>query len=221
MLKAKVDSLQVELQANAKSLAMLDEVGVMLDSIETNRIVLRSGVVEGTKYSDYSQRLKNLNEYIQNTQVKLAELEKTSKKNKTYASMVAKLKSELEGSRQQIAALQIEVEKAREANALLAQSVTQKDSLLAVNAEVIRVKEQDIASLELKVQEVNKNSVNAQADLYYAQGQALELAAARTKLAPRKKKETQREALELYKRAYSLGKKDAKERIEQLEKVLS
>ena len=221
MLKAKVDSLQVELQANAKSLAMLDEVGVMLDSIETNRIVLRSGVVEGTKYSDYSQRLKNLNEYIQTTQVKLAELEKASKKNKTYASMVAKLKSELEGSRQQIAALQIEVEKAREANALLAQSVTQKDSLLAVNAEVIKVKEQDIASLELKVQEVNQNSVNAQADLYYAQGQALELAAARTKLAPRKKKETQREALELYKRAYSLGKTDAKDRIEQLEKALS
>lgn len=221
MLKVKLDSLNVELKANTKSLAMLDEVGVMLDSIESNRMALRSGVVEGTKYSDYSQRLKNLNEYIQSTQLKLAELEQVSRKNKTYASLVAKLKSELEGSRQQIAALQIEVEKTREANVMLTQVVVQKDSLLATNTEVIKMKEQDIASLELKIQEVNQNSVNAQADLYFAQGQALELAAARTKLAPRKKKETQREALELYKRAYSLGKTDAMERIEELERVLS
>jgi hypothetical protein len=55
----------------------------------------------------------------------------------------------------------------------------------------------------------------------YAQGQALEIAAARTKLAPRKKKETQREALELYKQSYSLGKQEAKFKIDELEKVVS
>ena len=39
----------------------------------------------------------------------------------------------------------------------------------------------------------------------------------RTKLAPRKKKETLREAIELYKKALSLGKTEAQERITALE----
>jgi hypothetical protein len=221
MLKGKVDSLNVVVQANEKTLATLDEVGVMLDSIEADRMALRLGTVEGTKYSDYAQRLQNLNEYIQTTQTKIAQLETTLQKNKSYASLVEKLKSELEGSKQQIAALELEVGKAREQNGLLAKTITQKDSMLLVNTEVIRLKEQDVAKMEVQVKETNQSSINTQADLYFAQGQALELAAARTKLAPRKKKETQREALELYKRAYSLGKADSKERIEKLEKVLS
>ena len=59
---------------------------------------------------------------------------------------------------------------------------------------------------------------NVQADMYFAQAQALETAAQRTKFAPRKKKETKREALELYKLAYSLGKAEAQNRIDELEK---
>jgi chromosome segregation ATPase len=225
MLKGKVDSLHAVVKTNEQTLATLDEVGVMLDSIEADRMSLRLGIVEGTKYSDYTHRLKNLNEYIQTTQTKLAKLEGEVTKNKAsnsaYASIVTKLKGELEGTKQQIAALQLEVGKAHESNALLTQSINKKDSLLVMNAEVIKLKEQDVAKMEVKVQEINQSSTNAQADLYYAQGQALELAAARTRLAPRKKKETQREALELYRRAYSLGKTDSKERIEKLEKVLS
>ncbi len=224
-LKAKVDSLNVELQASEKTAQMLQEVGVMLDSIETNRLMLRSGVVEGTQYTDYSGRLNNLNAYIKETQSKLTELEESLKKSKasssTYMSMVAKLKSDLETSTQQIAALQQEVETVRGENQSLARNVSQRDSLITVNTETIKVREQDIANLEGKVEEINKNSINTQADLYFAQGQALELAAHRTQFAPRKKKETKREALELYKRAYSLGKEDAKPRIDELEKDLS
>jgi len=225
MLKAKVDSLNVELQASEKTAQMLQEVGVMLDSIETNRLMLREGVVEGTQYTDYSGRLNNLNAYIKETQGKLNELEQSLKKSKSasanYMAMVTKLKADLETSTQQIAALQQEVETVRGENQTLARNVSQKDSLITVNTETIKVREQDIASLEGKVEEINKNAINTQADMYFAQGQALELAAHRTNFAPRKKKETKREALELYKRAYSLGKEDAKPRIDELEKDLS
>jgi chromosome segregation ATPase len=221
MLKGKVDSLNVVVQTNEKTLATLDEVGVMLDSIEADRMALRLGTVEGTKYSDYKLRLSNLNEYIQNTQTKIAQLETSVQKNKSYGALIEKLKGELEGSKQQIAALEIEVSKAREQNGLLAKTITQKDSMLVITAEVIKVKEQDVAKMEVQVKETNQSSINTQADLYYAQGQALEIAAARTKFAPRKKKDTQREALELYKRAYSLGKTDSKVSIDRLEKVLS
>lgn len=225
MLKAKVDSLNVELQASEKTAQMLQEVGVMLDSIETNRLMLREGVVEGTQYTDYSGRLNNLNAYIKETQAKLSELEQSLKKSKSasanYMAMVTKLKADLETSTQQIAALQTEVETVRGENQTLARTVSQKDSTITVNTETIKVREQDIASLEGKVEEINKNAINTQADMYFAQGQALELAAHRTQFAPRKKKETKREALELYKRAYSLGKEDAKPRIDELEKDLS
>ncbi len=225
MLKAKVDSLNVELQASEKTAQMLQEVGVMLDSIETNRLMLREGVVEGTQYTDYSGRLNNLNAYIKETQGKLTELEASLKKSKSassnYMAMVNKLKADLETSTQQIAALQQEVETVRGENQALARNVSQKDSVITINTETIKVREQDIASLEGKVEEINKNAINTQADMYFAQGQALELAAHRTNFAPRKKKETKREALELYKRAYSLGKEDAKPRIDELEKDLS
>jgi len=48
----------------------------------------------------------------------------------------------------------------------------------------------------------------------------VEEAANRTKLAPRKKKETLREAVELYKKALSLGKSEAQDNITALEKKL-
>ncbi|MBP9926357.1 MAG: hypothetical protein KBF45_10215 [Cyclobacteriaceae bacterium] len=224
-LKAKVDSLQVELNASQQTAGMLQEVSIMLDSIESSRVNLRSGVVEGTDYKDYAGRMKNLNTYIQQTQSKLDEMETSLKNSKAssskYASMVKKLKTDLETSTQQVAALQIEVENYRADNQYLAKSVVEKDSLITVNSEVIKVREQDIAALETKVQDITTSATTTQADLLYAQGQALETAADRTKLAPRKKKETQREALELYKKSYSLGKEEAKVKIEELEKATS
>lgn len=224
-LKAKVDSLSTELVASQKAAATLNEVGIMLDSIESSRLVLRSGVVEGTGYADYAGRMRNLNDYVKMTQNKIEELEasliKTKNSSSVYAAMVQKLKGELESSTQQIAALQSEVERYRTENQTLYGTVVKKDSLLATNAEMIKVKEQDIATLEIKVQNVTTASIVTKADLLYEQGVALELAASRTKLAPRKKKETQREALELYKQSFSLGKQEAKDKIELLEKALS
>jgi hypothetical protein len=46
----------------------------------------------------------------------------------------------------------------------------------------------------------------------------VEEAANRTKLAPRKKKETYKEAIELYKKALSMGKQEAQDKITALEK---
>ncbi len=224
-LKAKVDSLSMELNASQQVAAQLHDVSVMLDSIESSRVILREGVVESTNYNDYATRMKNLNNYIKETQGKLEEMETSLKKSKassnTFATMVKKLKAELETSTQQVAALQIEVEKYRAENQMLASTVVQKDSLISSNTEVIKVKEQDIAALEAKVTDISTNATMTKADLLYAQGQALETAADRTKLAPRKKKETQREALELYKQSYSLGKQEAKAKIEALEKEVS
>jgi chromosome segregation ATPase len=221
-LQAQNDSLRTELQVSQQTAVTLQEIGVLIDSIDANRQLLRTDVVEGTSYTDYKTRLQGINSHIQETQVKIADLEKSLKSAKgSYATTIKRLKADLELSTQQIAALQGEVEKMRGENQALAMTVSKRDSVINTNLETIKMKEQDVATLEAKVEEVNTASKASQADLYFAQAQALETAAARTKFAPKKKKETQREALELYKLSLSLGKSEAQTKIDELQKVLS
>lgn len=221
-LHAQVDSLRTELQVSQQTAQQLNEVGILIDSIDASRQLLRTDVVEGTSYKDYSGRLKSINNHIRETQAKIAELEKSVKSSKAsssgYSATIKRLKADLEASTAQIAALQTEVERMRGENANLTASVNQKDSLINLNTETIKMREQDVANLETKVEEINTQSRLTQADMYFAQAQALETAADRTKFAPKKKKETRREALELYKLSYSLGKSEAQQKIDELEK---
>jgi chromosome segregation ATPase len=221
-LKAQVDSLKTELQTSQQTAAQLSEIGTLIDSIDASRQLLRTDVVEGTSYTDYKSRLQSINTHIKDTQAKIAQLEKSLKSTKGgYATTIKRLKADLELSTQQIAALQSEVDRMRGENTALAKTVTEKDSVLTTKLETIKMKEQDVANLEARVEEVNAASKASQADLYFAQAQALETAADRTKFAPKKKKETRREALELYKLSLSLGKSEAQARIDELEKQLS
>jgi chromosome segregation ATPase len=221
-LITQVDSLQIELQSSLKTATALQEVGVLLDSIDASRNMLRTQVVEGTSYADYKNRLNELNQYIRDTQDKITELENSlTKSNRNYAATIKRLKADLEKSMQQVASLQEEVEKVRNENTMLAQTVNQRDEKITEQAGVIQVKEENIVALETRIDEINKLSTQSKADLYFAQAVALEEAADRTKFAPKKKKETIREALELYRQALSLGKEEAGERISELEKELS
>ena len=221
-LQSQNDSLRTELQASQQTAATLQEIGTLIDSIDASRQLLRTDVVEGTSYTDYKTRLQGINSHIKETQSKIASLEKSLKNTKgQYATTIKRLKADLELSTQQITALQGEVDKMRGENQQLAMTVNQRDSAITQNLETIKMKEQDVANLEAKVEEVNAASKASQADLYFAQAQALETAADRTKFARKKKKETQREALELYKLSLSLGKQEAQAKIDELQKELS
>jgi len=219
-LQSKVDSLQVELESSKQTAATLQEVGVLLDSIDANRQLLRANMVEGTSVTDYKTRLNNVNSYVKETEAKIAQLEKTAKKTSGYAGTIKRLRAELETSTQQLAVLQQEGERLRGENQSLAKNVSQRDSLLSERSEYIKAKEADLAGLETKVVQINEEAKTNQANLYFAQAQALETAAHRTKFAPRKKKETIREAIELYKIALSLGKTEAQSKIDELEKAI-
>lgn len=220
-LQAQVDSLRTELQVSQQTNKEFEEVGALIDSIDASRQLLRADVVEGTSYKDYKNRLVSINNHIRETQAKIAELETTVKRNSATQATIKRLKADLELRSQQIAALQEEVERFRGENANLSRSVNERDSLLAVNSETIKLREQDIAALETQVEETSTSAKNTQADLYFAQAQALETAADRTKFAPKKKKETIKEALELYKMSLSFGKEEAQAKIDELEKELS
>ena len=83
-LQSKVDSLNTELQASKQVEEQMREVDQLIDSIDASRRVLRANVVEGTSYDNYASRLRDVNQYIKDTQSKIAELEKLQKARKVY-----------------------------------------------------------------------------------------------------------------------------------------
>lgn len=223
-LQSQVDSLRRDAEHNRLLSQTLGEVGALLDSIDLNRNILRTEMAEGTSFSDYADRLKSINIHIKDTQQKLADLEQTlvnsKATNKGYLATIKRLQSDLASSTLQAATLQKEVETIRVENAALAEQNNRQIIELTEKAEIIKMKENDFAALEARTNEITAQAKTNQADLYFAQAQALETAAQRTRFAPKKKKEAQREALELYKVALSLGKIEAQKKIEELQKVI-
>jgi hypothetical protein len=179
-------------------------------------------MVEGKSYSDYVSRLKEINVYIQQTETKLAQLEKSSSNSsKASKASVRRLKADLAKRTEEVLELQTQIAKAREENLALWTNVNEKDSLITLRNQVIKLNETDIESLEKLVNDTQAENKIQVANLYYKQAQALETAANRTQFAPRKKREAREEALDLYKLSLSLGKLEAQKKIDELEKKLS
>jgi chromosome segregation ATPase len=225
-LQSQVDSLRVELETSQKMAGTLLEVGVLMDSIDANRQLLRvnMNLEQGISYDDYTARMDDINDYVKNTEKKLSALEEELKKSKTsassYAGTIKKLRKDLETKAQEIAGLQEQVDKYRNENQNLIQTVDLQESMLLDKEVQIIEKNQELALIEARIQELMIQSKMTEAEAYYARGEAIEEAANRTKLAPKKKKETYREALELYKKALSLGNDQAQAKIDAMEAKL-
>ena len=223
-LQSKVDSLTVELETQQRMAQTLQDVGVLMDSIDANRQLLRVNMVEGTTYDNYTSRMKDLNNYVRETEEKIEELEKQLRKSKNnanaFASTIKKLKAELTSKSNEITALQEKVEMTRNENQNLSQTIKLQEDELSQKEEEIRAKEEELALIEVRIQELMINSKVSEADAYFARAQAVEETANRTKLAPKKKKASYQEAIELYKKSLSLGKKEAQAKITALQKKI-
>lgn len=223
-LKSQVDSLKRELETSQEMAQTLTEVGTLMDSIDASRQLLRVNMVEGTTYDDYSSRMKDINSYVRETQEKIAALEKSLRSSKAnsaaFSSTIKKLKADLDSRTQEIAMLQEQVEKYRSENENLINTVGLQEAEIADKQAQIEAKSQELALIEARVQELMIQSKVSEADAYFTRAQAVEEAASRTKLAPRKKKETLKEAVELYRKSLSLGKNEAQAKIDELEQKL-
>ena len=221
-LQSQVDSLKFELQTTQELAKTLTDVGVLMDSIDASRQLLRVNMVEGTTYDDYSSRMKDINNYVKDTQSKIEDLEKALKKSKgssnAFSAAIKKLKADLEERSKEITNLQGQVEQLSNENRNLITTTELQEAELSDKEAQIEAKGQELALIEARVQEIMIQSKMSEADSYYARGEAVEEAANRTKLAPKKKKETLKEALELYKKAQSLGNANAQAKIVLLEK---
>jgi|APTNR8051073442_1049403.scaffolds.fasta_scaffold00005_359 uncharacterized coiled-coil DUF342 family protein len=223
-LTSQVDSLRQELMTSQEAAHTLQEVGTLIDSIDASRHLLRTNMIEGTTYDNYISRMNDLNTYVKETDRKIRELEKSSRKSKStassYAATIKKLKNDLEKTNREMIALQELVANYRTENQNLAQTIGMRDSEILQKNEEIKIKQQELTTMETRVQDLMIQSKLDEAESYYVRAQLVEETANRTKFAPRKKKATQRQALELYKMSLFLGKDDAQPKIAQLEKKL-
>ncbi|MFO0506945.1 MAG: hypothetical protein ACK5X6_08870, partial [Chryseotalea sp.] len=147
-------------------------------------------------------------------------LKKSKNTANGYAATIKKLKADLENKSKEIAELQSLVDKYRNENENLIQTIGLQDAEIADKEDQIAAKRQELALLEARIQEMMIQSKMTEADAYFARAAAVEEAANRTKLAPKKKKETFKEAIELYKKAQSLGHNGAAAKIAELEKKI-
>jgi len=223
-LQKEVDSLRTEMAVNRQMAETLQEVGMMMDSIDANRHMLRTDLVEGTTYADYTNRMREINTFVAASQAKIDDLEKALKKSKSsnssYAITIKKLKKDLEARTQELATLTEQIAMYRAKNDTLLTTVELQTAEIADKTEQLSVKQQQLEQLEDQVKQVTDKAKVDLADSYYQRALALEEAAKRTHFAPKKKKDTKREALELYKLAASSGKTEANDRIAKLEKEI-
>lgn len=221
-LKAENDSLRRSLDERHAMVAVMKDVKGLLDSIDVSRKHLRIELHEGTTYNDFNDRLKNINSYVKKTEEKIQSLDKKMKASKheasAYLMMIDALKNELADRVQEVTDLQTSVEKYKGENKGLIHTVKLQEGQIADMQAKIDARKQELSLLEAKVHEMVANFKVSEAEAMYSRAKAVEEAANRTHLAPRKKKDTYKEALELYKKALSLGKQEAKGDIAKLQK---
>ena len=223
-LQLENDSLRNELATRQNVLTSLKDVRVLLDSIDANRNSLRSNLSEGTSYEEFSTRLKDINEFVKMSEEKIGLIQNALKNSKheasAYLMLVDALKSEVQIRVEEIVKLNEEVDKYKEENqGLLDQIRLKENEVNNINIKITE-KQHELLLLEARIEAMVNSFKVTEADAYYARARAVEEAAKRTKLAPNKKRETYKEALELYKRSLSLGKQEAKTDIANLEKKL-
>jgi len=220
-LQSQVDSLRNELETSQEMAETLSEVSVLMDSIDANRQAIRINMVEGTTYAVTVNRMQGLNRYVRETQKKITELEKNLKRSraaaKAYAATIASLKAEIASKDEEIARLNETIEKFRNENQNLLRVAELQEMELEDAQPQIESKKRELTVIERRIEEVLQNSQISEAEGLYARGLAVEETANRTKLAPKKRKATLLEALELYKKAQSLGHTGAKAKIKELE----
>jgi hypothetical protein len=221
-LQSEVDSLTLELGQHMALERDMNEVGILIDSIDESRKLLQLKMAEGNNAPDYLTRLRNINLYVQKTEGKLKNLEASSQNSsKESASAIRRLKADLGMRSQEILELQLQIAELSDANIAGWLKVGEQDSLLYVQNQTITLNEADIASLEKQRTEAEAKNRIAVANLYFDQAAAVEKVADRTQFAPRKKKQARLWALDLYKVSQSLGNTEAHVKIALLEKKLS
>jgi hypothetical protein len=219
--KHEVDSLRTQLALSTEAMETLGEVGALIDSIDNSRQVVRSGIAEGLPQDVYTARLFEINEYVKASQLKIEDLDRELRKHRSSNSRtnaaLSKMKKDLQAKSDELILLAAELNRYKYENDSLNNTVSVQTAELNDKLEQLTARQEEIAKLENEVKEISAQAKFDLAESYYLRAQALEEAAKRTNFAPKKKKSTRSEALELYRLAALSGKEEAEQKVQELE----
>jgi len=223
-LRTELDSLRTELQTSQQVAASLNEIGTLMDSIDANRQEIRLNLVEGIAQDDYVNRMKGLKTYVRKTEDKIQELENRLKKsrssNRAFTASLKKLKAEIESKNQEIASLTETVNKYRTENENLVKINETQGLDILDKLQQIETKKQEVAALEQRIDDVSAKAKESIASSYMAHAKSVEDMANRTRFAPKKKKATIMQSIELYRKAALYGNAEASNHVARLEQEL-
>ncbi|HYC84676.1 MAG TPA: hypothetical protein VEB86_05610 [Chryseosolibacter sp.] len=219
-LQEQNDSLANELASRDAMLRVIHQAAVLLDSIERRHGNIPNGDLPF--HETFSVRLQQIHEHV-----KASEMQKTKMQKELYVSrneasaymmMVDAMKGEVDIRDGEIETLADSVDLFETHNYDLAENLSEKEHAIENLYKQIHEKQEKLAMLEGKVSDLARLT---EAERYYARGRDVEASAERIRFAPAKRKETYREALELYKKSWSLGKPEARTKIINIQKIIS
>jgi hypothetical protein len=221
LLEKLNDSLKLELQARNAVIASMHEADNLLDSIDHHRNILQQ-IEEGPVHERFSDRLQEIKDYVKSSEEKMERFEKDlrSKRNEAFAymMMVDALKSEVGIRATEVEQLEDTVDLHLSHKVDLQNDLKSHQAEMAQLLQNITEKERELSNLKTRMHEIVRN---AEAEAFYAKGKNVEESAKKIKLAPAKKRDTMKEALELFKKAYALGKSEAKVDIDNLNRSIN
>lgn len=184
-LRDEIDALRNQVATSKQVTATLQEIGVMIDSVD----ILRSDLARGA-YNDNPDRLREINKYLETMQLRTAKLQHELDKGKgvepVYAEMVARLQRDLTAKTLEFDALAKELFLDKAANDTLRDLVDAQNVHMQENTVLLVATQEEVLQLD---QEVKRLTVDASsAGSYHEQALALEKASERIRLAIEKSK---------------------------------
>lgn len=223
-LKSELESVKFELDNNQKYVVALQEVSVLMDSIDIAREELNTDIESGTSPDDYVSRMSNIHSYIKQTEQKIdvlqRELSDADKNKGFYVNKIAKLRKQLSVKEEEIVAFQAKIDEVNGRNTELLTKLSARDSILLEKDSQIELKKEELAKIEARIEELLASSKMSEADFYFSRAETMEETANRTKFAGKKKKATLKEAMSLYEVALNMGRNDAQQKIDELQKKI-
>lgn len=223
-LQIENDSLRNELESHRATMTPLTDIAMWMDSIDANRNLMVTNIKDGSTSEDLSSRLRNINIFVKKSEQRLEAIQNALKSSKlessSYLMLVDALKSEVQLRVNNLVVLNEQIRMYKDKNEELTEAIEVTGQEVEQASRRASSKQEELLLLEAKIQAMVNTFKITEADAYYARARAVEETARRTRLAPQKKRETYKEALELYKKSVSLGKQEGRTDISRLEKRL-
>jgi len=213
----QVDSLQTVVEEQMYQAEMLSQISQYLDSVEVDRQWLRTNLETGIPEDDYIARMKRINQYLEEADYTIGELEKT---RVAYLSQVRRLKKDLEEALAEIEQLQRVVSEwqARAEGAEETLKLTQEE--LDLTKEELEARNAQLASAEGEIQSLMSKVTLSQGETLYAKGESQENIGNKTFLSRKKKRAAYEAALDYYTQALELGHTEAQAKVDLMKEKL-